>query len=74
MTDKVRVRYAPSPTGATHVGNVRTAIFNWLFARHTGGTFFIRVEDTDQSRKIEGATDIMLEAVIWPVSACFVLR
>ncbi len=65
MTDKVRVRYAPSPTGATHVGNVRTAIFNWLFARHTGGTFFIRVEDTDQSRKIEGATDVMLEALRW---------
>lgn len=65
MTDKVRVRYAPSPTGATHVGNVRTAIFNWLFARHTGGTFIIRVEDTDQSRKIEGATDVMLEALRW---------
>ena len=65
VTDKVRVRYAPSPTGATHVGNVRTAIFNWLFARHTGGTFIIRVEDTDQSRKIEGATDVMLEALRW---------
>ncbi|HEY2323915.1 MAG TPA: glutamate--tRNA ligase family protein, partial [Thermoanaerobaculia bacterium] len=46
----VRVRFAPSPTGHLHVGGARTAIFNWLFARHNGGTFIIRVEDTDQAR------------------------
>ena len=46
---KVRVRYAPSPTGEPHVGNIRTALFDWLFARQTGGDFIIRVEDTDLS-------------------------
>ena len=60
-----RVRYAPSPTGEPHVGNVRTAIFNWLFARHCGGSFVIRVEDTDQTRKVEGATEDLLEALRW---------
>ena len=65
MTNQVRVRYAPSPTGEPHVGNIRTAIFNWLFARGTGGAFIIRVEDTDQSRKVEGATEDLLEALKW---------
>ena len=46
----VRVRFAPSPTGNLHVGSARTAIFNWLFARHHGGTFVLRIEDTDQER------------------------
>jgi len=46
----VRVRFAPSPTGSLHLGNVRTAIFNWLFARHTGGKFILRIEDTDRER------------------------
>jgi len=46
----VRVRYAPSPTGEPHVGNIRTALFNWLLARHEGGTFILRIEDTDQAR------------------------
>ena len=63
MADRVRVRYAPSPTGEPHVGNVRTAIFDWLFARGTGGTFIIRVEDTDQARKVEGATEQLLESL-----------
>ena len=49
MSD-VRVRYAPSPTGAPHVGNIRTALFDYLWARHTGGKFILRVEDTDQAR------------------------
>ena len=46
----VRVRFAPSPTGALHVGSARTALFNWLFAKHHGGTFILRIEDTDQKR------------------------
>ena len=65
MTSRVRVRFAPSPTGEPHVGNIRTAVFDWLFARHHGGDFLIRVEDTDQARTIEGATDTMLEALRW---------
>ena len=65
MTSRVRVRFAPSPTGEPHVGNIRTAIFDWLFARHNGGDFLIRVEDTDQARNTEGATDAMLEALRW---------
>ena len=55
---KVRVRYAPSPTGEPHVGNIRTALFDWLFARHTGGDFIIRVEDTDQARRVDGAIEL----------------
>lgn len=50
MSDKPRVRFAPSPTGWLHVGNARTALFNWMFARHTGGSFVLRIEDTDESR------------------------
>ena len=65
MTGRVRVRYAPSPTGEPHVGNIRTAIFDWLFARHHGGDFIIRIEDTDQSRKVEGAVDVQLDALRW---------
>ena len=65
MTAAVRVRYAPSPTGGPHLGNVRTAIYNWLLARGSGGSFIIRIEDTDQTRKIEGATEEMLEALRW---------
>ncbi len=65
MADRVRVRFAPSPTGGPHVGNIRTAIFDWLFARGNGGSFIIRVEDTDQARKVEGATDEVLEALRW---------
>ncbi len=65
MTDQVRVRYAPSPTGDPHVGNIRTAIFNWLFARHHGGAFVVRIEDTDQSRKVEGALENILEGLRW---------
>ena len=61
----VRVRYAPSPTGEPHVGNIRTALFNWLFARRHGGAFIIRIEDTDQSRKVEGSVEQTLEALRW---------
>src|SRR5215471_15327399 len=50
---KVRVRFAPSPTGYLHVGGARTALFNWLYARHTGGTFVLRIEDTDAARNTQ---------------------
>ena len=63
--DKVRVRYAPSPTGYPHVGNIRTALFNWLFARHHGGKFILRIEDTDLARKVEGALEVILESLRW---------
>ena len=56
---KVRTRFAPSPTGYMHVGNLRTALYTWLIARHQGGTFILRIEDTDQGRLVEGATEII---------------
>ncbi len=59
----VRVRYAPSPTGALHVGNVRTALWDWLYARHTGGTFVLRIEDTDKSRETQDGVAVILEAL-----------
>ena len=65
MSNKVRLRFAPSPTGNPHIGNVRTAIFGWLFARRRGGDYMIRVEDTDQGRRAEGAVDAMLESLAW---------
>ncbi len=65
MTNSVRVRYAPSPTGYPHVGNIRTALFNWLFARHHGGSFIVRIEDTDVARKVEGAVETILDALRW---------
>ena len=64
-TESIRVRYAPSPTGYPHIGNIRTALFNWLFARHTGGRFIVRIEDTDQSRKVEGAVEAILDSLRW---------
>ncbi len=65
MNQKVRVRYAPSPTGYPHVGNIRTALFNWLFARRHGGSFIVRIEDTDIARKVEGAVETILDALRW---------
>jgi glutamyl-tRNA synthetase len=61
----VRLRFAPSPTGYPHVGNIRTALFNWLFARHHRGKFILRIEDTDIARKVEGAVDIILDSLRW---------
>ncbi|MCC6626085.1 MAG: glutamate--tRNA ligase [Chloroflexi bacterium] len=61
----VRVRFAPSPTGRLHVGGARTALFNWLYARHHGGSFLLRIEDTDQSRYVEGAVDGLMAALRW---------
>lgn len=63
--DKVRVRYAPSPTGHLHIGNARTALFNYLFARNTGGKFIIRIEDTDQKRNVEGGELSQLKYLKW---------
>ncbi|CAH1855311.1 glutamate--tRNA ligase [Convivina intestini] len=65
MTDDVRVRYAPSPTGYLHIGNARTALFNWLFARHYNGTFIIRIEDTDANRNIANGEQSQLENLAW---------
>jgi nondiscriminating glutamyl-tRNA synthetase len=65
MTSDVRVRYAPSPTGHLHIGNARTALFNYLFARNKGGKFIIRIEDTDKKRNIEGGEESQLKYLKW---------
>jgi glutamyl-tRNA synthetase len=65
MDKPVRVRYAPSPTGFPHVGNIRTALFNWLWARHTGGKFILRIEDTDVPRTVPGATEAIMDSLHW---------
>jgi len=62
---KVRVRFAPSPTGFLHIGGARTALFNWLYARHTGGTFILRIEDTDVARNSQEAVDVILNGLRW---------
>jgi len=62
---KPRLRFAPSPTGFTHVGGMRTALFSWLYARHTGGTFILRIEDTDVARTVEGAVDNLIDGFKW---------
>ena len=64
-TKKVRVRFAPSPTGPLHMGGVRTALYNYLFARAHGGAFILRIEDTDQTRYVEGAEDYVRESLKW---------
>ena len=65
MSKQVRVRFAPSPTGALHIGGVRTALFNYLFAKKNNGVFFLRIEDTDQNRFVPGAEEYILEALEW---------
>lgn len=66
MTDQtVRVRFAPSPTGWLHLGVARTALYNWLYARHTGGTMVLRIEDTDRSRHVEEAVEVILDGLKW---------
>lgn len=62
---KVRVRFAPSPTGFLHIGGARTALFNWLYARHTGGVFILRIEDTDAARNTQQAVNVILEGLRW---------
>ncbi len=61
----VRVRFAPSPTGFLHIGGARTALFNWLYARHTGGKFILRIEDTDAARNTQAAVDVILHGLRW---------
>jgi glutamyl-tRNA synthetase len=63
--ESVRVRFAPSPTGMFHIGSARTALFNWLYARHTGGTFILRVEDTDAARNKPEYVDVIFHALKW---------
>ena len=58
-SNKVRTRFAPSPTGYMHVGNLRTALYTYLMAKHEDGTFILRIEDTDQGRYVEGAVDVI---------------
>ncbi|MDX1528899.1 MAG: glutamate--tRNA ligase family protein, partial [Gammaproteobacteria bacterium] len=61
----VRTRFAPSPTGLLHVGGARTALFCWLYARHCGGTFILRIEDTDRERSTEASVNAILEGMAW---------
>jgi glutamyl-tRNA synthetase len=66
MTEKrIRVRFAPSPTGPLHIGGVRTALYNYLFAKKHGGDFLLRIEDTDQGRFVPGAEDYIIESLKW---------
>ena len=65
MDSKVRVRFAPSPTGGLHIGGVRTVLFNYLFAKHHGGEFILRIEDTDQSRFVAGAEQYIMDTLAW---------
>ncbi|HLL22507.1 MAG TPA: glutamate--tRNA ligase family protein, partial [Kofleriaceae bacterium] len=60
-----RVRFAPSPTGYLHIGGARTALFNWLWARKTGGTFILRIEDTDQDRSTEASRAAIFDSLGW---------
>ncbi len=59
------LRFAPSPTGMLHIGGARTALFNWLYARHTGGTFLLRIEDTDRERSTPQAVQAILNGMTW---------
>ena len=61
----VVTRIAPSPTGSMHIGTARTALFNWLYARHTGGTFLLRIEDTDRERSTEAAVQVIFDGLKW---------
>ena len=65
MTDVPRCRFAPSPTGYLHVGSAQSALFNWLFARHTGGQFLLRIEDTDAERNRPELTENILDMLRW---------
>lgn len=65
MTNQVRVRYAPSPTGNLHIGNARTALFNYLYARHFDGKFIIRIEDTDEKRNVAGGEESQMTYLKW---------
>ena len=61
----IRTRFAPSPTGLLHIGGARTALFNYLFARHSGGEFLLRIEDTDKARSTQEAVQVILDGLDW---------
>ena len=65
MNNPIRVRFAPSPTGPLHIGGMRTALFNYLFAKKNNGTFVLRIEDTDQKRFVKGAESYITESLSW---------
>ena len=65
MTKKVRVRFAPSPTGPLHIGGLRTALFNYLFAKQNGGDFILRFEDTDRNRYVEDSENHIVDSLEW---------
>ena len=65
MTEEIRVRFAPSPTGFLHIGGARTALFNWLYARNTKGKFILRIEDTDRTRSTDEYIDAIIEGMKW---------
>src|SRR5258708_18904893 len=65
LPDKPRVRFAPSPTGSLHIGGVRTALFNWLWARKTGGAFVLRIEDTDRERSTAESVRVIVDSLSW---------
>jgi glutamyl-tRNA synthetase len=65
MSKEVRVRFAPSPTGPLHIGGVRTALYNYLFARQNNGKFILRIEDTDQQRFVPGAEEYIIKSLTW---------
>ncbi|HTY38930.1 MAG TPA: glutamate--tRNA ligase family protein, partial [Bacteroidota bacterium] len=65
MSSQVRVRFAPSPTGYLHVGGLRTALYNYLFAKRNGGKLVLRIEDTDQARRVEGAAENLIATLDW---------
>ncbi|RWB31101.1 MAG: glutamate--tRNA ligase, partial [Mesorhizobium sp.] len=70
MSDKVVTRFAPSPTGFLHIGGARTALFNWLYAKHTGGKMLLRIEDTDRERSTDAATAAILDGLAWLGLTC----
>ncbi len=65
MSSRIRVRFAPSPTGPLHLGGVRTALYNYLFAKNKGGDFILRIEDTDQNRFVLGAEKYIMDTLTW---------
>lgn len=70
QTNVPRVRFAPSPTGYLHLGGLRTALYNYLFAKNQGGTFILRIEDTDQTRKVEGSLEALINDLAWAGIKC----
>ena len=70
MSNEVRLRFAPSPTGYLHIGGLRTALYNYIFAKGHGGSFLLRIEDTDRTRYVEGAIENLLKELEWAGIKC----